>query len=134
MTEKSKSPFVPGADVFIVTKSYTGDNYKPSKIYRVYKNGNLTLIGSRQQYRTRNLTDGWIAVSTARGRISNGKVVMATPDVIEKAKAVNRANTIMNRFSRAVDDLKNARVALVTESHCIALEKIVAELETENMP
>ena len=120
--EKTDQPFQPGVEVALTDR--WGDASRLAKVDKVFKNGNVVLEGSAQQYRP--ICSGeWFAVETGVGSFGGRtRIELFT----EKAACRIRATERRNRFRRAVEQLSRPRDADLTDDQCASVEFLVAQL------
>jgi hypothetical protein len=129
------TPFVPGAEVALVSRSsWTNDtSYKKVIVEKVYASGNFVLKGSRQQYKPIFHRGEWEAYSTARDSRCDC-VEMIRPELDEQVAATAARNAFV-KLQRLIERAKapnhpSAELLALMRSLVDALEqKSVTKIE-----
>jgi hypothetical protein len=117
----SECPFKPGVEVVIDNYNYGRRHYARAVVDKVYKNGNITLVGSTQQYRPGKDSSGsWSAWQTGDSWGRGGTVRMPTEEIMRRA-AISEARMTWKRAVETID-----RAGIPDDPDTELLERLVA--------
>lgn len=136
MIVEEQSPFVPGARVAMdVTAPGALTHYKVGWVDKVYKNGNFTLKGSKQQYSAYQTgafpgsPSRWRAQRTGRDFCNRTVLRIWDDESDAEITAAIQRRELQKRFFEAVYQIEHATFyARITESDVALLEAAAAAI------